>query len=136
LQALISWWNKREENERAWKVPTAEVTATGCNLDRKKSARQRRHHAHPPPEQLADDICEEGATHRGNHGQRQGAGVEGRQMSSVAGNAVSYLLKRQPAKLVAATGIFFDALSKRHPQSTVGKVLESHRAGVWGNKAG
>src|SRR5205823_6212320 len=38
---LIAWWDqpgpgtKREENERAWKVPAAELIAKGCNLDRK-----------------------------------------------------------------------------------------------------
>lgn len=56
-------------------------------------------------------------------------------MSSVLGSAVSDLLKREPAKLVAATGIFFGALSKRYAQSAVGDVLESHRTGVWGNEA-
>ena len=29
------WWDKREENDHAWKVPAAELLATGCNLDRK-----------------------------------------------------------------------------------------------------
>src|SRR3989440_4601415 len=38
---LVSWWDqpgpgtKREENERAWKVPVAELLANGGNLDRK-----------------------------------------------------------------------------------------------------
>src|SRR5688572_28709106 len=32
---LVACWNKREENERAWKVPAAELIANGCNLDRK-----------------------------------------------------------------------------------------------------
>src|SRR5688572_13327533 len=31
----IAWWKKREENEHAWKVPAAELFASGCNLDRK-----------------------------------------------------------------------------------------------------
>src|SRR5438046_3100725 len=31
----IAWWKKRAENERAWKVPVAELFAGGCNLDRK-----------------------------------------------------------------------------------------------------
>jgi restriction endonuclease S subunit len=56
-------------------------------------------------------------------------------MSSVPASAVTDLLKREPAKLVGATGIFFDALSKRPPQSTIADVLESHRAGVWGTEA-
>src|SRR5438067_9941359 len=32
---LISWWNKREENERAWKVLATDLLANNCNLDRK-----------------------------------------------------------------------------------------------------
>src|SRR5207302_6151506 len=32
---LVQWWNTRKENERAWKVPVAELLANGCNLDRK-----------------------------------------------------------------------------------------------------
>ena len=31
----LEWWNKREENEHAWKVPASELLANGCNLDRK-----------------------------------------------------------------------------------------------------
>src|SRR5881409_190065 len=31
----VKWWDHREENERAWKVPVAELLANGCNLDRK-----------------------------------------------------------------------------------------------------
>jgi type I restriction enzyme M protein len=51
----LEWWSKREENDRAWKVPVSELLANGCNLDRKNP------HAavdfeHLPPEQLADDI--------------------------------------------------------------------------------
>ena len=30
-----AWWSKREENDRAWKVPVAELIANNCNLDRK-----------------------------------------------------------------------------------------------------
>ena len=51
----LEWWNKREENERAWKLPGSELLANGCNLDRKNP------HAavdfeHLPPEQLVEDI--------------------------------------------------------------------------------
>lgn len=28
-----SWWSQREENERAWRVPVADLEATGFNLD-------------------------------------------------------------------------------------------------------
>lgn len=55
----LAWWENREENERAWRVPAADILATGCNLDIKNpSAKQD--FAHLPPEQLADDIlCKE-----------------------------------------------------------------------------
>jgi hypothetical protein len=56
-------------------------------------------------------------------------------MNAVLTNAVTDLLKREPAKLVAATGIFFHALAKRHPQRSIDDVLESDRSGVWGNEA-
>jgi type I restriction enzyme M protein len=52
---LISWWNKREENERAWRVPAAELLANGCNLDR-KNPRAKEDITHLPPAQLAADI--------------------------------------------------------------------------------
>jgi type I restriction enzyme M protein len=52
---VISWWNKREENERAWKVSAAELLANGCNLDR-KNPRAKEDITHLPPEQLVADI--------------------------------------------------------------------------------
>jgi type I restriction enzyme M protein len=51
----IKWWNKREENERSWKVPAAELLAAGCNLDR-KNPRAKEDITHLPPAQLADGI--------------------------------------------------------------------------------
>ncbi len=51
----ITWWKKREENERAWKVPVAELLANGCNLDR-KNPHAKEDITHLPPEQLAADI--------------------------------------------------------------------------------
>jgi len=51
----IAWWSKREENERAWKIPAAELLGNGCNLDR-KNPRGTADFEHLPPEQLADDI--------------------------------------------------------------------------------
>ena len=51
----IEWWNKRQENDRAWKVPAAELLATGCNLDR-KNPRGVEDIAHLPPAQLAASI--------------------------------------------------------------------------------
>src|SRR6266699_3746723 len=52
---LVRWWNKREENEHAWKVPAAELLANGCNLDR-KNPRGKEDITHLPPEQLAESI--------------------------------------------------------------------------------
>jgi type I restriction enzyme M protein len=51
----MQWWNKREENEHAWKVPAAELFANNCNLDR-KNPRAKEDITHLPPEQLAADI--------------------------------------------------------------------------------
>ena len=53
--ACQAWWSKREQNERAWKVPAAELLATGCNLDRKNPSTTD-DFEHLPPEQLANDI--------------------------------------------------------------------------------
>jgi type I restriction enzyme M protein len=52
---LISWWNKRGENDLAWKVPAAELLANGCNLDRKNPC-AKEDITHLPPAQLAADI--------------------------------------------------------------------------------
>src|SRR6266496_3869177 len=49
--------------------------------------------------------------------------------------AVTDLLKREPAKIVAGTGIFFEALAQHHDSAAVGDVLESHRSGVWGDES-
>jgi type I restriction enzyme M protein len=51
----IAWWSKREENERAWKVPADELRANNCNLDR-KNPRGREDVTHLPPEQLLESI--------------------------------------------------------------------------------
>jgi type I restriction enzyme M protein len=53
--ACQAWWGNREETDRAWKVPGAELLATGCNLDRKNPS-AKEDFARLPPEQLADDI--------------------------------------------------------------------------------
>ena len=47
----------RKENERAWKVPAAELLANGCNLDR-KNPRAKEDITHLPPEQLAASILQ------------------------------------------------------------------------------
>ena len=60
---LLAWWDqpgrgtKRKEDERAWRVPAAELLANGCNLDR-KNPRAREDITHLPPEQLARSIVE------------------------------------------------------------------------------
>jgi type I restriction enzyme M protein len=53
----IAWWNKRKENERAWKVSAAELLANGCNLDRKNPL-GKEEITHLPPEQLAASILQ------------------------------------------------------------------------------
>jgi type I restriction enzyme M protein len=53
--ALAAWWNKREENDVAWKVAAPELLASGCNLDR-KNPRAKDDVAHLPPAQLAAGI--------------------------------------------------------------------------------
>ena len=51
----IAWWNKRKENDRAWKVPASDILKNGCNLDL-KNPRGKVDFEHLPPDQLADDI--------------------------------------------------------------------------------
>lgn len=52
---LIAWWQNREENDRAWKVPVAELLGNNCNLDR-KNPNSKEDIAHLPPEQLVESI--------------------------------------------------------------------------------
>jgi len=52
---LVNWWNKRKECDLAWKVPVAELLASGCNLDRKNPC-AKADITHLPPAQLAGDI--------------------------------------------------------------------------------
>jgi type I restriction-modification system DNA methylase subunit len=52
---VVNWWNKRKENDKAWKVSAKELLANGCNLDR-KNPRAKEDITHLPPEQLACDI--------------------------------------------------------------------------------
>jgi type I restriction enzyme M protein len=51
----LAWWGKREETDRAWKVPASELLAAGCNLDR-KNPRAKPDMDHLPPEQLVESI--------------------------------------------------------------------------------
>jgi type I restriction enzyme M protein len=57
FQPCLEWWRKREENDRAWKVPAAELLGNGCNLDR-KNPHAREDITHLPPEQLVASILE------------------------------------------------------------------------------
>jgi type I restriction enzyme M protein len=58
----MKWWSKREENERAWKIPAGELleyngdgSLRAVNLDR-KNPRAKEDITHLPPEQLVADI--------------------------------------------------------------------------------
>ncbi len=51
----IAWWDNREENERAWKVPVEQILANECNLDI-KNPNAKEDFEHLPPEQLVEDI--------------------------------------------------------------------------------
>jgi type I restriction enzyme M protein len=51
----IAWWNKRKENDRAWKVQASDILKNGCNLDI-KNPRGKVDFEHLPPDVLAEDI--------------------------------------------------------------------------------
>jgi len=53
----IAWWNNREENEHAWKVPVNQVIEGSYNLDM-KNPNTKQDFEHLPPEQLIADIME------------------------------------------------------------------------------
>jgi type I restriction enzyme M protein len=55
--SCLAWWNAREENEHAWRVPAGTILANGANLDL-KNPRAAVDFAHLPPAQLADDILQ------------------------------------------------------------------------------
>jgi type I restriction enzyme M protein len=57
FEALTKWWDKRTENERAWKVSAKMVAANGYNLDIKNPNAQE-DFEHMPPEQLLADITQ------------------------------------------------------------------------------
>jgi type I restriction enzyme M protein len=57
FKPLIDWWNHRGENERAWKVPAAELLANNCNLDR-KNPRAKQDITHLPPEEIVASILD------------------------------------------------------------------------------
>lgn len=47
FDAEKEWWNKREENERAWKVGVEEIAAGNYNLDFKNPHREEVNHGNP-----------------------------------------------------------------------------------------
>jgi type I restriction enzyme M protein len=55
FEPCVSWWKKRQENDRAWKVPAAELLESNCNLDR-KNPRGKNDITHLPPEELVASI--------------------------------------------------------------------------------
>jgi type I restriction enzyme M protein len=54
---LMAWWEKREENEYAWRVSASDLLADDCNLDR-KNPRAKEDIAHLPPSQIAASILQ------------------------------------------------------------------------------
>lgn len=51
----IRWWKKREEGTQAWRVPVADLLASGCNLDRKNPS-ARDEILHLPPAEIAASV--------------------------------------------------------------------------------
>ncbi len=51
----LAWWDKREQNEQAWRITVVDVVARGYNLDL-KNPRTKEDISHLPPEQLAESI--------------------------------------------------------------------------------
>jgi type I restriction enzyme M protein len=52
-----TWWNKRKENERAWRVSMAEIEVSGFNLDM-RNPHGPEDLAHRPPEELIEELIE------------------------------------------------------------------------------
>jgi type I restriction enzyme M protein len=52
-----AWWDKRDENERAWRVPIADLEAKGFNLDLRNPHRAD-DLAHRPPDELLAELAE------------------------------------------------------------------------------
>ena len=54
-----SWWPKRVENKRAWRVPVADLESNGYNLDLRNPHRPDDLTHRPPAELLADLVTAE-----------------------------------------------------------------------------
>jgi type I restriction enzyme M protein len=52
-----AWWNQREEGEQAWRVPIADLEASGFNLDL-RNPRRPDDLAHRPPAELLEELVE------------------------------------------------------------------------------
>ncbi len=52
-----AWWNDRVENERAWRVPIADIEANGFNLDLRNPTRPD-DLAHRPPSELLAELVD------------------------------------------------------------------------------
>jgi len=53
----LNWWNKRKENDQAWKVPVRKILDNNCNLDI-KNPNSKDDFKHLLPEQLAAEILQ------------------------------------------------------------------------------
>ena len=54
-----AWWDNREANERAWRVPIADLEANGFNLDLHNPSRPDDLAHRPPAELLAELVSTE-----------------------------------------------------------------------------
>ncbi|HEX9223369.1 MAG TPA: class I SAM-dependent DNA methyltransferase [Candidatus Acidoferrales bacterium] len=57
FEACLTWWKRREENDRAWRVPAEKIVQSNYNLDIKNPS-AKEDFAHMPPEQLAESILQ------------------------------------------------------------------------------
>jgi type I restriction enzyme M protein len=55
FEDCMKWWNKRKENEKAWRVKATDIAANNFNLDI-KNPNAKENLEHLPPEQLVEDI--------------------------------------------------------------------------------
>lgn len=53
----IAWWNKRGENDQAWKVSASKLAEAGFDLDR-LNPRAKVDFLHTPPDKLAEDVLQ------------------------------------------------------------------------------
>ena len=57
FEPVIEWWDNREENEHAWKVPVEEVIKNNYNLDI-KNPNKAKPEVYRPPEEIVASIIE------------------------------------------------------------------------------